>query len=134
MKKERKKPEQKRTFWINIRLTETEYNALKDKLRTTTCQKMSEYVRLVLYQKPVIVKTRDQSLDELMRELIRLRRDLNSIGNNFNQVVKKINSSQHLQALTYWSETAAEFQRQLLKKTGNIQQRINDLTDKWLQT
>ncbi len=130
----RKTAEQKRTVWINIRVTKTEHERLLRKVESTTCRKMSDYVRRVIFEKPVIVKTRDQSIDQLMQELIRLRKELNAVGNNFNQVVRQLHSTPHAQAVTYWASAAVALQKELVDRIGNIQKKIDELTGKWLQT
>ena len=56
----------------------------------TTCRKLSDYARKFLLGKPKIATTRDQPLDDLMAEAIKLRNELNALGNNFNQAVKKL--------------------------------------------
>jgi hypothetical protein len=81
-----------RTRWLHLRLTSAEYEILQKQFGKSTCRKLSEYARKNLLQKPVVLKYRNESLDELMSELILLRKDLNGIGNNFNQAVKKLHT------------------------------------------
>jgi hypothetical protein len=133
MAKGAKKTTSNRTYWCNIRLNEDEYNSLKDKLKTTYCRKVSDYVRNVLFEKPVMVRQRNQSMDDFMKELIHLRTDLNALGNNFNQVVKKLNSLPPSAEYTHWLSVAKHQQQQLQEKVDRIQLRINDFSDKWLQ-
>ncbi len=58
---------------VTVRFTEDEYKGLFDKFKQTTCRKISDYIRKILLGKIVIVKQRDQSLDEFMNTLILLR-------------------------------------------------------------
>ena len=59
----------------------------------TTCRKLSDYVtEISCLESLLIVPTRNQSLDDFMAEAIRLRNELNRIGNNFNQAVKKLHT------------------------------------------
>ena len=58
----------------------------------TTCRKLSEYARNVLLQKPVIIKFRNQSADDFLDEMILLKNELNAIGNNYNQSVKRLHT------------------------------------------
>ena len=77
---------------IYVRLKENDFTVLHKRLAATTCRKLSEYARLVLLNKPVTIKQRDQSLDDFMTEMIRLRSELSALGNNFNQSVKKLHT------------------------------------------
>jgi MobC-like protein len=121
-----------RTRWCNIRLTEGEYQVLKSKLTTTTCRQVSDYVRKVLFEKPITVKHRDQSMDDFMKELIAMRTELNALGNNFNQVVKKINSVKGVGEMEIWLPVAEGLQKELLQQIGKIQERINQFSEQWL--
>jgi len=41
---------------------------------------------------PIVTTYRNQSFDDYMAKMIRLRNELNGIGNNFNQAVKKLHT------------------------------------------
>ncbi|RFM34438.1 plasmid mobilization protein [Chitinophaga silvisoli] len=124
----------KRTCWCNIRLTEKEHETLLGKLNDTTYNKLSDYLRSIIFNKPVNFKVRNQSLDEFMNELIGLRQELNYLGNNFNQVVKKLNSIPPSKEYLTWLGVSEDLQRQLLSKIGIIQIRIDQFSEKWLQS
>jgi hypothetical protein len=118
---------------VTMRLTTKEYSMIEAKFNTTTCRKLSEYMRNVLLEKKITVFTRNKSIDDFMAELILLRNELNAIGNNFNQVVKRLHVSQSSAELKIWlmvNETAKE---SVLKKIEEIKSRINQFSDKWSQ-
>jgi len=81
-----------RSRWLHIRLTQAEHDMINKKFSNSSCRKLSEYARRILLDKPIIVNHRNQSLDDFMTEMIRLRNELNAIGNNFNQTVKKLHT------------------------------------------
>jgi hypothetical protein len=118
---------------VTMRLTIEEYDKMEAKFKTTTCRKLSEYMRNVLLEKKITVFTRNKSMDDFMAELIRLRSDLNAIGNNFNQVVKKLHvlpSSTELKVWIMVNESAKEC---VLKKIDEIKLSINKFSDRWSQ-
>ena len=84
---------EKRTRKFTVRFTETEYTTLERKFRTTTSSQMSQYIRNAVLSRPLVIKYRNESLDQFMEELIQLKQELNAIGNNFNQAVKKLQPS-----------------------------------------
>ena len=132
MEKSATKQANQRNHWCNIRLTEDEFKLLHSKLTTTTCRKISDYVRNVLFEKPVTVRQRNQSLDDLMDVLILLRNELNYLGNNFNQVVKKLNSIPASPEYSSWLPVAEDLQNKLLHKIDIIQSRIDQIGEQWL--
>jgi len=62
-----------RSKWLHLRLKPTEYDQIHRQFAKTTCRKMSEYARKVLLHKPITSTYRDQSLDDFMAEMMRLR-------------------------------------------------------------
>lgn len=124
---------QNKTYWLNIRLTADEREKFLATCKETTCRSLSEYARKVLFGHKVTVKYRNDSLDKLMQELILLRRELNYLGNNFNQVVTKINAVKSGGELSFWLPLSRQLQRRLLEKTEAIQQHITQLSEKWWQ-
>ena len=78
--------------WIGFRVKPEEYRQIHRHFSATTCRKLSEYARKVLLNRPVTVKFRNQSADEFLSSMLPLKNELNAIGNNFNQAVKKLHS------------------------------------------
>ena len=94
---------------------------------------MSDYVRHVLFNKPITVYHRNKSLDDFMKEIISLRNELNGIGNNFNQGVKKLHTLQQIAEFKSWIITYELEKQTLLNKVDEIKNRINKIADEWLQ-
>jgi hypothetical protein len=94
---------------------------------------LSEYVRRVLLEKVVTVNQRNQSIDDFMTEMIKLRNKFNAIGNNFNQSVKKLHTLTQLQEFKTWIILNENNQKNLLEKVEKIKSKINQISDKWLQ-
>ena len=102
--------------WLHIRLKEEEYNKIHKKFEASTCRKLSEYARRNLLDKVVTVNQRNQSLDDFMAEMIRLRNELHSIGNNFNQAVKKLHTLEKTAAFNTWLLLYETTRKMLLEK------------------
>lgn len=93
MQEENKKQEPTfRKHWITIRVNPEEYNTIYNYFKATTCNKLSQYVRKVLLQKPVVVTYRNQSADEILSALNALKKELAAVGNNFNQSVHRLHT------------------------------------------
>jgi hypothetical protein len=122
-----------KTRIIGLRLTLEEYEQIEKKCKNSTSGKLSEYVRRVLFSKPVTVYQRNQSLDDFMAEMMQLRTELNGIGNNFNQAVKKLHTLGQISEFRNWIITYELEKKTLLNKVDEIKNRINKIADEWLQ-
>jgi len=80
MKEENSNKTRHAIFW----LTPKEYATLEAKRNRTTCRKLSEFLRLLIFNRPVTVIERNSSQDQMIGELWELREELNRLGNNFN--------------------------------------------------
>lgn len=118
---------------IYIRLKEDDFKSFYKKFSKSTCRKLSEYARRVLLEKQITVNQRNQSLDDFMAEMICLRNELNAIGNNINQSVKKLHTLKQLQEFKSWLIVNEYHQKSLLEKVEEIKSKINQISDKWLQ-
>ena len=118
---------------IGLRLTSKEYKQIEKQLKNSTAKKMSDYVRCVLFDKPITVYERNQSLDDFMTEMIKLRNELNNIGNNFNQAVKKLHTLQQIAEFKSWIVTYELEKKIFFNKVDEIKNRINKIADEWLQ-
>lgn len=122
-----------RTRIIGLRLTIQEYEQLEMKCKSSTCRKLSEYVRHIIFKKPIIMYQRNQSLDDFMAEMILLRSELNAVGNNFNQAVKKLHTLQQIPEFKNWIITYELEKQTLINKVDEIKNRLNKMADQWLQ-
>src|SRR6266511_6040954 len=119
--------------WLHIRLKEEENNKINKRFSASTCRKLSEYSRRVLLDKVITVNHRNQSLDDFMTEMMKLRNELNAIGNNFNQSVKKLHTLQQLPEFKSWIILNENSKNILFEKVEEIKSKINQISDKWLQ-
>lgn len=122
-----------RTRWLNIRLTAAEHSQIMRAVSRTTDRKMSQYARKLLLGKPVKVLTRNKSLDDFMEELVRLKKELNALGNNFNQIVKRINSVHEDVELRFCLGIARQQQTQLIEQIEILNSLILKFSNRWFQ-
>ena len=118
---------------VGVRFTSKEYEQIEKKWKDSTCRKLSEYVRKIIFNKPIVATYRNKSLDDLMTELIQLKKELNGIGNNFNQAVKKLHTLQQIPEFRMWLEHYETDNNMLLNKIEEIKFSIGTIGEKWLQ-
>ena len=72
-------------------------------------------------------------MDDLMAELILLKNELSAIGNNFNQLVKRLHIMDNKQDLNSWLLLNEKHKENFFTKVEEINQKITQLSDQWLQ-
>jgi len=127
------KKENIRNRIIGLRLTIKEYERIRSLSKGSTTPQLSEYIRRVILNKPVTFFTRDRSMDELMQELMLLRKELNSIGVNFNQAVKKLNALDKTGEMKSWTTSYEMDRRRLLAQVEKIGSAVARMGEKWLR-
>ncbi len=127
------KEENKRNKWLHVRLTLQEYEKIQTAFGQTVHESLSDYTRKLLLKKPVIGRYKDTGMQELLAELTSLRRDLHGIATNYNQLVKKINSTTGNELKIHLSEGNI-LQRVIEDSLKSVTLFINQSAAKWLQS
>jgi len=118
---------------VTVRFKQAEYNIIDASFQKTTKRKLSEYIRFVLLEKPVTVYTRDQSMDDLMAQLVLLKNELSAIGSNFNQAVKRLHTMDKAAGLQPWMAENEKHRERFFLKVAEIHQKISEIASVWLQ-
>ena len=122
-----------RSRWLNIRVNEDEENKIKKFYSRSTCNSLGEYARAVLQKDPVIIFYRNQSADEFLTAMIQLKQELNAIGNNFNQVVHKLHTLDHIRDIKAWAIHNESAKNLFMKKVDEILAKAKQIYELWLQ-
>lgn len=122
-----------RSKWLTVRLSETETKKLSGLFQKTTCSSLSEYARNVLLKEPVTVLFRNQSADSFLEEMLHLKKELNAIGNNFNQAVHKLHTLDHSAQVKSWAEHYDYQLRLFQAKAEEIQRKLHQIHQQWSQ-
>lgn len=67
------------TRFLSIRLSTEEFDEVYQHLQQSTCRSLTEYVKKVLTQKPVTVKVRDQTREDVLQQLILIKSRLEAL-------------------------------------------------------
>jgi hypothetical protein len=122
-----------RKKWFKVRVTEDELRKIKAFSKTSVCKGASEYARNILLHKPVIVKYRNQSADDILSEMIRLKNEMNAIGNNFNQAVHRLHTLDSVAEIKLWLLQNELLKQSFLKKTEEIRIKMIEIYEQWSQ-
>jgi hypothetical protein len=129
----KKQESEVRNKMVVVRMNETELNQLAKFQQKTTEKDTSSYLRKVALQKPVTVKYRNASADDFLLDMLNLKKELNAIGNNFNQAVHKLHLLDKIPEFRIWVQQYDGLQKVLISKVEEIKLRMNQLYEQWLQ-
>src|SRR5436190_10069248 len=109
-----------RTKLLQVRLTPHEFQKIYEGCSHSTCNKLSDYARKKLLNKPITVYHRNKSLDDFMTELAVLIKELNALGNNYNQVVKRLHTLERFDEIKLWAWVNESSKQILQSKVDEI--------------
>lgn len=118
---------------IGLRLTMSEYGSVEKQWKKSNCRKLSDYVRRLIFNKPLVSSYRNRSMDEVMAELMLLRKELNAIGVNFNQAVHRLHTLDHLPQMQGWLVTFERDKIALFSKVHEVVLQVEKMAAIWLQ-
>lgn len=129
----KKREEEVRRKMVVVRMNDQEYKLLEKCRKQTTEKNTGSYLRKVALQKPVTVKYRNESADDFLMDMLNLKKELNAIGNNFNQAVHKLHILDRIPEFRDWVQQYEGLQKVLISKVDEIKLRMNQLYEQWLQ-
>lgn len=77
---------------LGVLITISEYNSLQEKFKSTTFKVFSDYIRALLRQEPVVKKYRNQSFDDILQALVKLKNEVEGVGRNFSDAIDTLKS------------------------------------------
>ncbi len=78
------------------------------------------------------MKYRNQSADDFLKQMLELKKELNGIGNNFNQAVHKLHLLDKIPEFRRWVHQYDGSQKALVGKVEEIKLLMNQLYEQWL--
>ncbi len=128
----KKQENEVRNKMVVVRMNNTEFEKVENLRKKTTERYLSSYVRKLSLEKPVTVKYRNQSADDFLKEMLGLKKELNGIGNNFNQAVHKLHLLDKIPEFRVWVNQYDGLQKSLVSKVEEIKLKVNQLYEQWL--
>ncbi len=122
-----------RSRWLTIRLNEQEERILQHYYSKTTCNALSEYARNVLLKEPVSIRFRNESAESFLEEMLLLKKELNAIGNNFNQAVHRLHTLDHDAEIKTWAMLNENTKNIFMNKVDEILLKMNQIYELWSQ-
>lgn len=118
--------------WLHLRLSDNEYWIVRERLAKSTCRNMSQYLRDIIFDKPVVATYRNASQDDILQELAILNRQLNSLGNNMNQITKRLHTIRPPE-IQSWGAGFTSQTKALTTKIIEIKEVTAKIAQRWLR-
>ena len=122
-----REPRDKRGRWACFKCSPEQYARLQSLNSHTTCRSLSEYLRDTALKRPVRVNYRNQSLDELHFEMIRLKNELNQVGADSRDAVRHLLTFDRVPEVKTWLLANEKFLATLLERTEEIRLRLIEI-------
>lgn len=124
--------ESNKNKWLHLRLSSAEYRILMKKRASSTCRNVSQFVRNVIFDRPLVTTYRNLSQDDMVHQMAMLNRELNALGNNLNQITKKLHTLQPSEA-DFWALQFSIQAKAILSQIVQIQEVIQKMAERWLR-
>lgn len=126
-------PEKLYSRRLQVKVTQAVYERLEALQQNTDCKSTSEFVRRVISREQITTFIRDTSLDHVMEELVRIRKELNAIGHNINQITHHFHSTAFPKEKLFYALKAVDEFQKVQTQVRTLLSRITELGKKWLQ-
>lgn len=120
-----------KTIWT--RVTIEVYERISALVGRSDCHSVGEVARRILSKEKIAVYSVDRSLDPIMEEIALIRRELNAIGNNINQIARDFHSSDNVAQKAIGAIKVADQYKVVGLKVERLYSIISSLSSKWLQ-
>ena len=121
------------THRVHTRITKAKYDELNALLQQSRClHSLSELLRHILDHKAIVTRSYDASLDKVMEELSGIRKELQAIGININQVTHRFHIEELPAGKLYQALELVKLYQQTDAKVTALLGIISKLSQQWL--
>jgi hypothetical protein len=118
---------------IHTRITQTKYDELNALLvKRRSIHTLSELLRNILDNRKIVVQSYDVSLDKVMEQLSGIRKELQSIGVNVNQVTRRFHAEEQPEGKLFQAIKIVKLYQQTDLKVSRLFEVIAKLSELWL--
>lgn len=118
---------------VTVGMSESFYRRMEGWLDNSNCQSLAELARSILYREEIIWKHTDSSLESAAIELAGIRKELNAIGRNINQITHHFHTTDSAKDKFYDSRRVSEEYKKVGEKVNMLLAIASELSKKWLQ-
>lgn len=124
----------RKNYRIDVRLTGAEHSKIDNMYKISTCRTKAQYVRELIFNRPVRIFYRNQSLDDLIEEIVILNREINILKEHQSKTLEILYTYKNSSELNESIQLAALKITGLHKKMDEVKNQMEKITEKWLQS
>ena len=119
---------------IDVRITTAENSKIDKQYKISTCRSKAQYVRELIFNRPIRIFYRNQSLDDLIEEIVILNRETNTLKNDLSTTLERL---YRLKDETKFKESLQGTELKIAslhKKMDEVKNQMEKIVEKWLQS
>jgi hypothetical protein len=126
-------PSVKITHKVTIHLSQVYFQKLQRWLPHSNCRSVSELARSILYKERINWYHKDASLESTALELAGIRKELNAIGKNINQITHHFHITETANQKMFHALKVADEYRKVGVKVDALLKMVSDVSKTWLR-
>ncbi len=116
---------------VGVRFDEKTFNKLKAQVQQSNASTVGELVRKIVTGEKVTFFVKDISMEEPTTELIRIRKEINAIGRNINQLTEAHHSSSITDERIKHMLEVDKLYREAADKVSEVWRLVSEMSLKW---
>lgn len=121
-----------RIKWIHVRLSPSEHKLVLKRKANSTSRNLSEYLRNLIFERPIVTTYRNRSQDDLIQQMAVLNRELNGIGNNLNQIAMRLHTLRAHESYTWAAQFSSQIEN-VLSRIAEVKELTRKMAEQWLR-
>mgnify|MGYP000901885760 CR=1 FL=1 len=116
---------------FSVRVSERFFNRLEEIRKNSNCQYIGEVARRILYREEIIWYHKDASMDSTLAELALIRKELNAIGININQITRHFHSADTPNQKIFQALKIVDEYKKVGQKLDRVMDVTSEIAKKW---
>jgi hypothetical protein len=116
---------------VGVRFDEKTYNKLKSQVQQSNASTVGELVRKIVTNEKVTFFIKDISMEEPTAALIKMRKEINAIGVNINQLTEMCHTTDSVEQKIDSMLKVAELYKQMTNKVSDVWKQVSEMSLKW---
>lgn len=126
-------PSVKITHKVTIHLSQAYFQNLESWLSHSNCRSVSELARSILYREQINWYHKDASLESTAIELAGIRKELNAIGKNINQITHHFHIAENANQKMFHALKVADQYKKVGDKVDELLTMVSEISKTWLR-
>lgn len=126
-------PSLKITHKVTIHLSQAYFQKLQGWLSQSNCRSVSELARSILYREQINWYHMDASLESTAIELATIRKELNAIGRNINQITHHFHMAEAANQKMFHALKVADQYKKVGVKVDELLKIVSEISKAWLR-